>query len=603
MIPQSFIQELLNRVDIVDVIDRLVPLKKAGANYSACCPFHAEKSPSFTVSPTKQFYHCFGCGAHGSAIGFLMDYSGFSYPDAIRELAQQLGLTVPEEFAASRTANADTSSLTDIMGRAAKFYREQLKSSSKAIDYLKRRGLSGDIAAQFDLGYAPDGWQGLAAVFPDYSAKELIDVGLVIENEQGRRYDRFRDRIIFPILDSRGKAIGFGGRVIDQGEPKYLNSPETSLFEKGRELYGLSQARAAIRNIDRVIVVEGYMDVVALAQHGVTNVVATLGTATTGTHVHKLLRQAGQVTFCFDGDNAGRKAAWRALEASLEHLADNKTVSFLFLPPEHDPDSFVREHGCETFNAELARALPLAEFLLRELIGRGDTSSVEGRARVLHEAKPLVGRLQGAPLLRLGIVKQLAAACAYGQAEVETALGLKPSVARWASGSRATTRAAPKRPPSLARTLLKLIVHQPELAARLPFELIPQDRLETPVLGAIADAVSVGDIGRGSAAMLLEHFRQTSHAPLLADIAAELVDDPFEESAIEPLFCDMLDGLREQARGGEFRKLQEKLANGRLEPHELSRYRELLMQKQKLGSGQLGTRTDRLSGFSDSSAT
>lgn len=602
MIPQSFIQELLNRVDVVDVVDRLVPLKKAGANYSACCPFHSEKSPSFTVSPAKQFYHCFGCGAHGSAIGFLMEYSGLSYPDAIRELAQQLGLNVPEDESGSRAPKKDTTSLTDTMARAAKFYREQLKASPKAIDYLKRRGLTGEIAAHFGLGYAPDGWQGLEAVFPDYGAKGLLDVGLVIENDQGRRYDRFRDRIMFPILDQRGNAIGFGGRVIDQGEPKYLNSPETPLFEKGRELYGLTQARAAIRDVDSVVVVEGYMDVVALAQHGVPNAVATLGTATTGTHVQKLLRQAGRVIFCFDGDNAGRKAAWRALEASLEQLADDKTVSFLFLPPEHDPDSFIRERGSEAFNAEAARSVPLAGFLLRELLSHNDTSSAEGRAGLLHEAKPLIARVQ-APLLRLALVKELAAVSGFSQPEVETALGLKPAVAPWARNPRAPARATPKHPPSLSRTLLKLIVHQPELAARLPFELIPQDRIETSLLSAIADAVSVGDIGRGSPAMLLEHFRQTPHSALLGDIAAELVDDPFEDSAIEPLFCDMLDGLREHARGGEFRKLQEKLASSRLDPHELARYRELLTQKQKLGSGQAELKPDRIAGFSDSSAT
>jgi DNA primase len=602
LIPQSFIQELLSRVDVVEVVDRLVPLKKAGANYAACCPFHAEKSPSFTVSPTKQFYHCFGCGAHGSAIGFLMEYSGLSYPEAIRELAGQIGLNVPEDESATRTATPDTSSLSETMARAAKFYREQLKSSARAVDYLKRRGLTGEIAAQFGLGYAPDAWQSLEAVFADYGARELLEVGLVIENDQGRRYDRFRDRIMFPIQDQRGNVIGFGGRVIDQGEPKYLNSPETPLFEKGRELYGLTQARAAIRDVDSVIVVEGYMDVVALAQHGVPNAVATLGTATTGTHVQKLLRQAGRVIFCFDGDNAGRKAAWRALEASLEQLADDKTVCFLFLPSEHDPDSFIRERGRDAFNAEAARAVPLAGFLMRELLGRHDMASAEGRAGLLHDAKPLIGRVQ-APLLRLAMVKELAAASGFSQPEVESSLGLKPSVPPWSRNPRAATRAAPKHAPSLSRTLLKLIVHQPELAARLPFELIPQDRIETPLLGAIADAVSVGDIGRGSPAMLLEHFRQTSHASLLGDIAHELVDDPFEESAIEPLFCDLLDGLREQARGGEFRKLQEKLAGGRLDPHELARYRELLTQKQKLGSGQSGPQEDRIAGFSDSSAT
>ena len=395
MIPESFIQELLARIDIVEIIDRVVPLKKAGANYAACCPFHKEKSPSFTVSPAKQFYHCFGCGAHGTAIGFLMEHQGLSFPDAIEELARHCGLTVPQENSdrAFRKPVADTAegpSLLDVMLTAHKYYRDELKKSPRAIEYLKGRGLTGEVAARFGIGYAPDGWQNLRAVFPEYdnaNFQALIKDGLVIENEQKRRYDRFRDRVMFPILDQKGQVIAFGGRILDQGEPKYLNSPETPLFEKGREVFGLPQAREACRQTDTVIVVEGYMDVVALAQHGIGNAVATLGTATTTTHVRKLLRMVDRVVFCFDGDAAGRKAAWRALENSLEALAEQKVLAFAFLPPEHDPDSYVRDLGKAAFQAAIDRATPLSDFLLQTLCSHVDLSSAEGRAKLLAEAQ------------------------------------------------------------------------------------------------------------------------------------------------------------------------------------------------------------------------
>ena len=339
---------MLHRVDVVDVIERYVPLKRGGSNYLACCPFHSEKTPSFTVSPTKQFYHCFGCGAHGNAISFLMEYQGLGYVEAVKDLAESVGMKMPEFEAREKKAEAGPD-LYAIMDQACDYYREQLKTSPRAIEYLKGRGLTGRIAARFGIGYAPEGWQNLERVFPNYADKALKDAGLVIDAEGGRRYDRFRDRIMFPILNQRGSVIAFGGRVLGEGEPKYLNSPETPLFEKGQELYGLSQARPAIRAASRVIVVEGYMDVVALAQHEIEYAVATLGTATSPVHIQKLLRQTDEVVFCFDGDAAGRKAAWHALEISLSYLADNKAVRFLFLSPEHDPDSFVREEGGKAF--------------------------------------------------------------------------------------------------------------------------------------------------------------------------------------------------------------------------------------------------------------
>ena len=362
MIPESFIQELLNRVDIVDVVDKSVPLKKAGANYSACCPFHNEKSPSFTVSPTKQFYHCFGCGAHGTAIGFLMEYQGLSFVEAVHELAKMVGMIVPQETRDNpRPAQKEIPGLLETIQQAAVFYKAELKKSTRAIEYLKGRGLSGQVAARFQIGYAPPGWQNLQAVFPHYDSDVLQTAGLVVENEQGKRYDRFRDRIMFPIHDQKGQVIGFGGRVIDpEDTPKYYNSPETPLFQKGHELYGLFLARRAIRDAGRALMVECYMDVVALAQYGIEYAVAALGTATTPYHITKLMRQTDKIVFCFDGDAAGRTAAWRAAMNALPALTDGLQLRFLFLPKEHDPDSYVREFGKEAFEAAIDRAALVA---------------------------------------------------------------------------------------------------------------------------------------------------------------------------------------------------------------------------------------------------
>src|SRR5690554_3767226 len=370
MIPKAFIQDLLVRVDIIDIVSPHLTLKKGGANYFACCPFHGEKTPSFSISPSKQFYHCFGCGVHGNAIDFLMELQGLTFVEAIHELARQNGLEVPQERSTPgeqpRRAQGHDA-LLEAMECAARFYREQLKHSPEAIDYLKRRGLTGEIAARFGIGFAPAGWQALAGVFDDYKAKALLEAGLVIDNEQGRRYDRFRERIMFPIQDRRGRVIAFGGRVLDAGEPKYLNSPETPLFEKGRELYGLRQAMQAMREEGFALVVEGYMDVVALAQFGIGNAVATLGTATTSHHVAALMRHAERIVFCFDGDAAGRKAARRALESSLEALRDDAVLAFLFLPDGHDPDSYVRAQGAEALRSAAAHATPLTQFLMDSL--------------------------------------------------------------------------------------------------------------------------------------------------------------------------------------------------------------------------------------------
>ncbi|VFR22826.1 DNA primase [plant metagenome] len=396
MIPDSFIQELLARVDIAEVVGRYVQLRKGGANLLGLCPFHNEKSPSFTVSPVKQFYHCFGCGAHGSAITFLMEHTGASFPEAVRSLASTVGLSVPEENRSPRQQAEDArrreevSRHSQMLEMALAHYRKSLKQSPTAIRYLQERGLTGTIAAQFGLGWADADRQGLAKVFPRYDDPLLVEAGLVIESEDGRRYDRFRDRVMFPIRNARGHLIGFGGRVIGKGEPKYLNSPETPIFSKGNELYGLWEGRLAVRSEGQVVVVEGYMDVVGLAQQGVGNAVATLGTATTPTHVQKLLRASDKVVFSFDGDKAGRRAAWRALQACLPLLRDDISIRFLFLPDDHDPDSYVRAFGPEAFRACLDEAVALSRFLLDELASRHDLSEVEGRAACVHEAKPLL---------------------------------------------------------------------------------------------------------------------------------------------------------------------------------------------------------------------
>ena len=396
MIPDSFIQDLLARVDVADVVGRYVQLKKGGINLLGLCPFHNEKSPSFTVSPTKQFYHCFGCGAHGSAITFLIEHTGASFPEAVRTLASAVGMSVPEENrspsqkAASSRRREEISQHTQVLDLAQKHYLSQLRESPAAIRYLKERGLTGLIAKEFGLGWASADRQALSKVFPRYDDAILVESGLVIESEDGRRYDRFRERIMFPIRNAKGEIVGFGGRIIGKGEPKYLNSPETPVFSKGNELYGLFEARSAIRTEGCVIVVEGYMDVVGLAQLGVKNAVATLGTATTPTHIQKLLRASDKIIFSFDGDGAGRRAAWRALQASLPLLRDDISIRFLFLPAEHDPDSYIRKFGEEAFRACLNESDALSTFFLNELSSRHSIQELEGRSALVHEAKPLL---------------------------------------------------------------------------------------------------------------------------------------------------------------------------------------------------------------------
>jgi DNA primase len=538
MIPKDFIDTLLSRVDIVDVIDRRVPLKKAGQNYQACCPFHNEKSPSFTVSPTKQFYHCFGCGAHGTAIGFMMEYGGLSFVDAVKELADDVGLAVPENTSFDPRPKA-APQLGEAMETAADYYRQQLKGSQRAIDYLKNRGLSGVIAARYGIGYAPAQSDGLKAVFPDYKAAELSTVGLVVDGERGR-YDRFRDRIMFPIRNSKGNAIGFGGRILDRGEPKYLNSPETPLFNKGNEIYGLFEARQAIREAGKVVVVEGYMDVVALAQFGVNYAVATLGTATTPTHARTLLRHTDRVYYSFDGDNAGRKAAWRALENTLEALQDGKEVAFVFLPEGEDPDSFIRAQGAGVFEQMLEQqAMPLSEFLVRELIRDEAIATQEGRAKVFKAAQPLLAKLSGAPLLAALIRRELAHRLSLEASEVDSLLGKGPAArqkSEWRPRRSNTIDASPARQPSLYRHAAQLLMQQPAWANQIdPGKLLPDE----PFARELASLVAwMSTLSVNSSAMLEEAARGGPLEKLVEILHAETMEtgaEPDQETVMNDL--------------------------------------------------------------------
>ena len=583
MIPESFKQDLLNRVDIVDVVSRYVQLKKGGANYLGLCPFHGEKTPSFTVSPAKQFYHCFGCGAHGNAIGFQMEYGGMGYVDAVKDLAASVGMQVPElrprtpEEAERQERETD---LYAVMEKAMTFYRTQLKSSPRAIDYLKGRGLTGEIAARFRIGYAPDDWQGLKSIFPQYEDKALVECGLVIENE-GKRYDRFRDRVMFPILNARGLVIGFGGRVLDKGEPKYLNSPETPLFEKGREVYGLVQARDAIRAAGRVLVVEGYMDVVALAQFGVGYAVATLGTATTPAHVTKLLKLADELVFSFDGDAAGRKAAWRALEVSLPLAADHKPIRFLFLPEGDDPDSFIRSHGKEAFEGRVAQAQPLSEFLLAELRAQMDLRSAEGRSRFLAATKPYLQKVAAAAL-KLQLLKEVARLGGLTQEETEKVLEMRTTPA--------FRRPAPARssspPPSSAEwKLLSRVVAYPNLAAELDLDLVDKTLEESQLLVEIFEHCKGNeDSKKLSNAMMIEKLRNSPHAELLFQAQAHGLELKESEEDSRRFVHHTVWKLEIGQKNKEIKSLEERLRQGSLSKDEHHRYASMMSEVKALES-------------------
>jgi len=537
-IPQHFIDELIARTDIIEVIGSRVQLKRAGREYKACCPFHDEKTPSFTVSPDKQFYHCFGCGAHGTALGFLMDFDHASFVEAVEDLAARAGLTVPREGGAPAAQPHDE--LYGVLERAALFFRQSLSGEPRAREYVARRGLGADMVQRFGIGYAPARWDALLDRYgsTDDDRQVLLRAGLIVERQPEPEraqapgfYDRFRDRLMFPIRDTRGRAIGFGGRVLDAGEPKYLNSPETELFHKGRELYGLYEARQATRSLQRLLVVEGYMDVVSLHQAGVTYAVATLGTATTPEHLQRIFRIVGEVVFCFDGDRAGRAAAWRALENAVGEIKQGRQVRFLFLPEGHDPDTLVRAEGPAAFEARLADALPLSEYLIRELSARSDVASVDGRARLVEMARPLVRRIPS-DVYRELLVAQLAEVVRMPAARLAELLeGGVASAAQPRAG--ASSRPRLRHPVgaagrgNLVRQAISLLVHFPTAGAdvAVPDELATLDRPGLPLLLELLAQLREDPVA--STAALLERWRgRAEHAPLSKLAALEcLVPD------------------------------------------------------------------------------
>ena len=640
LIPQSFIADLLNRIDIVDVVGQHVKLKKAGANYQGLCPFHSEKSPSFSVSPTKQFYHCFGCGAHGSAISFVMEYSGLGYVDAIEDLARSAGLTVPrEERTAQDVARQQQAmALSEVMGLASDWYRAQLKVAPRAVEYLKGRGLTGEIAKRYSLGYAPDGWQGLEAVFGTYAndevAKTLLEGGLLIQSEASegqqtaRRYDRFRDRIMFPIRNPKGQVIGFGGRILDQGEPKYLNSPETPLFSKGNTLYGLFEARQAIRAQEYVLVCEGYMDVVALAQLGFPNAVATLGTACTANHVRMLLRQTDRIVFSFDGDSAGQRAAQRALEACLPLMSDDKEIRFLFLPTEHDPDSYVREYGAAAFEKAIKEAMSISSFFFKIASEGHELTTPEGRAQTHHAAKPLL--LSMPPIaLRTQILRELAIRTNSTPTELEAFCGLTvvPPATQTASYSAVPTRAPsftngntnnrtqgapwqsakgsakrvatqniapPQAPTDLAEQILRVLIQFPHLgkaldASKRSLALQASEQRSPKALMLMQDlltqcdqvelVVGEGDqpavVGAGSFAMFQEQLSRSELAPLYEVLRKRVMGSDLELKGATADLEGAFKKLELTQLKLEMTQIAQKIAASVATEQDRARYREL----------------------------
>ncbi len=571
-IPASFIDELMTRTDIVEVINSRVPLKKAGREFKACCPFHGEKTPSFTVSPTKQFYHCFGCGAHGTAVGFLMDYEHMSFPEAVEELASLAGLEVPQEAGDAPDRRHD---LYGVLEAAATFFREQLKNNADAVGYLKRRGLTGETAGRFGIGYAPDTWDGLIRRLgkEDEAVQRLAAAGLVIEREGGGWYDRFRGRVMFPIRDARGRVIAFGGRVLGDGEPKYLNSPETPLFHKGRELYGLYEARQALRDIPRLMVVEGYMDVIGLHQAGLPWAVATLGTATTLDHLERLFRVTEEVVFCFDGDRAGRQAAWRALENALPAMYEGRQIRFLFLPEGEDPDSLVGKEGAQAFEARLAEALPFSEYLLAGLSRQVDMESLDGRARLAELARPLVARVPDGAFRAL-LIKRIARAVGMNEAEYARLVGAPAGTAGPTAQARPAARARPAQGrSSLVRTAVSLAVHFPAQAAEAS---VPEgiDGLDRPgidlLLGLLADA---REHPKSTTGALLERWRDHPAGAHLKKLAlAEMLTG--EEGARAEL-QDCLDRLAQERVRLRHEQLFELSRAGPLTPQQREELKEL----------------------------
>jgi len=546
-IAKSFIDELLARANIVEVVERAVQLKRAGRDFQGLCPFHHEKTPSFTVSPDKQFYHCFGCGAHGSAIGFLMNHEGLSFVEAVEDLAGMCGLEVQYETGAAGGAPAaDYGGLYRVMDEAQHFYARMLRehpARARAVDYLKGRGLTGEIAKRFGIGYAPPGWDTLSDALARDPAerKLLVEAGLAVEKEDEHKfYDRFRDRVMFPIRDRRGRCIAFGGRIIDAGEPKYLNSPETPIFHKRQELYGLDQVLKRGKRPDKVLIVEGYMDVVALAQFDVDNAVATLGTATTGEQIEQIYRQLPEIVFCFDGDNAGRRAAWRALETVLPLLKEGRRAGFLFLPQGHDPDSLVRAQGPAVFAAK-ERVTALSTFLFDELAAKADPSTIDGKAQLVALARPLIAKVPPGPLRQL-LSRHLETMSGATVRLPDAPPALRP---RAAGEPRDARPGRPQRPGrQVARPeirLIELLVRRPALVA-LARDLPALDVAANPAAALLVSLLETlehdPDMHAGA---LLEHFRDGPHAALLGEILAR--EFVLDESRWESEFATTVEKL------------------------------------------------------------
>jgi DNA primase len=536
LIPQHFIDDLISRADIVEVVGRRVQLKKAGREFKACCPFHDEKTPSFTVSPAKGFYHCFGCGEHGTALSFLMKYDHMDFVEAVESLAGMMGIDVPREESQRPARRYDDLFL--LMQKVEKRYQQQLRDHEIAADYLKSRGIDGATAKRFGIGFAPAGWSNLLDKFG--TSKEGIDrllaLGLIVRKDNGSHYDRFRERIMFPIRDGRGRCIGFGGRVLGTGEPKYLNSPETVLFHKGRELYGLYEARQALRHIDRLVVVEGYMDVVGLARHGIDFAVATLGTATTDEHFKRLFRVCDEVHFCFDGDRAGRTAAWRALEVALPHIREGRQVRFVFLPEGQDPDSYVQQNGAGAFEKAMDEGLALSDYLVEELAGQVDMQSVDGRARLAELARPLVGKIPGGVYKEL-LIGRLAESVGLAAPKLASILAKdrpKPassSVGGGLSGLRHQSKPMPGKP-SIVRRAISLLLNNPGAAEKLDIErLAGVTKPGTDLLRELIETVQADPTM--TTARLLERWRNREEGRHLGKLAAaELpVSEDFDATA------------------------------------------------------------------------
>ncbi len=574
-IPQTFIDELLTRTDIVEVIDKHVPLKKAGKEYMACCPFHNEKTPSFTVSPQKQFYHCFGCGAHGTAIGFLMDYERMEFVEAVEELASMLGLSVPHEQGAEPAQDHDSPRILEILDKADQYFQQQLRehpAAQKAVDYLKQRGLSGELAKRFGLGFAPPGWHNLCEHYQDpQTRRQLLAAGLIVARQDDDFYDRFRNRIMFPIRNRRGRVVGFGGRVLEPGDnPKYLNSPETPVFHKGRELYGLYEAREALRRPQRLLVVEGYMDVIALAQFDIPYAVATLGTATSTDHLRALFRLVKEVVFCFDGDAAGRRAAAKALETALPVIEDGWQISFLFLPEGQDPDSLVRTEGRQRFEARIAEAMPLSEYMLRSIAGQIDIRSVDGKARYIATIRPLLNKLR-AGVFRDLLVGKTAEFLQVPAATLEQGLDKPTDREKPVSAPSPDHRPIKKTP---VRHAITLLLHHPEFAQKID-NIDALREIDLPGIKLFIELLetlqSNPNLNIGA---LLERWRDKENAKHLLTLAKQAL--PGEKQGLSAEFSDVVKNLMAVKHEQRWNLLHRKLAQEGLSQAEKLEYQQLL---------------------------